>query len=178
VIEWERVSPADGHELAPQSLRLWIYWLAKKSRRLRQYKETIKLCRLVPSNPIEEAADWSKKKGHIVWIGLHERGIAQFHLHPLAIEDASNAYQQPKVEQYGDARFVMARTAQMAEAQIAFGEKHLFVGTGCVVSVRHGASTSYKAVRDRCESCPTSLAKGEDYILYAISTSSWTITAL
>jgi Mg2+ and Co2+ transporter CorA len=29
-------------------------------------------------------------------------------------------------------------------------------------------TTSYKAVRDRCESCPTSLAEGEDYILYAI----------
>jgi len=56
----------------------------------------------------------------------------------------------------------------MAENQIAFGETHLFVSTGYVVSVRHGASTSYKAVRDHCESCPTSLAKGEDYILYAI----------
>jgi len=131
--------------------------------------------RRVADIPIEEAGDWSKKKGHVVWIGLHEPGIellervaAQLHLHPLAIEDASNAHQQPKVEQYGDALFVVARTAQMAEDQIAFGETHLFVGTGYVVSVRHGASTSYKAVRDRCESCPTSLAKGEDYILYAI----------
>jgi magnesium transporter len=131
--------------------------------------------RRVADIPIEEANDWSKKKGHVVWIGLHEPGIellecvaAQLHLHPLAIEDASNAHQQPKVEQYGDALFVVARTAQMAEDQIAFGETHLFVGTGYVVSVRHGASTSYKAVRDRCESCPTSLAKGEDYILYAI----------
>jgi magnesium transporter len=37
-----------------------------------------------------------------------------------------------------------------------------------VVSVRHGASTSYKAVRKRCEACPITLAHGEDYILYAI----------
>jgi magnesium transporter len=44
----------------------------------------------------------------------------------------------------------------------------LFVGTGYVVSVRDGASTSYKAVRERCESCPSSPAQGEDYILYAI----------
>jgi len=124
---------------------------------------------------IEEAEAWSKKKDHVVWIGLHEPGkellervAAQLHLHPLAIEDASNAHQQPKVEQYGDALFVVARTAQMTDGHIAFGETHLFVGAGYVVSVRHGASTSYKAVRDRCESCPTSLAQGEDYILYAI----------
>ncbi|HEV2159316.1 magnesium/cobalt transporter CorA [Bradyrhizobium sp.] len=124
---------------------------------------------------IDEAETWSKKKGHVVWIGLHEpsmevlqRVAVQLHLHPLAIEDASNAHQQPKVEQYGDALFVVARTAQMAEGHIAFGETHLFVGKGYVVSVRHGASTSYKAVRARCESCPTSLSQGEDYILYAI----------
>jgi magnesium transporter len=34
--------------------------------------------------------------------------------------------------------------------------------------VRHGASTSYAAVRERCESCPTVLSRGEHYILYAI----------
>ena len=124
---------------------------------------------------IEEADDWSKKPGHVVWIGLHEpdkalleRVAAQLDLHPLAIEDASNAHQQPKVEQYGDALFVVARTAQIVDDEIAFGETHIFVGTGYVVSVRHGASTSYKAVRARCESCPTSLSQGEDYILYAI----------
>jgi magnesium transporter len=129
--------------------------------------------RRVADIPIEEAEAWSKKKDHVVWIGLHEpdkelleRVAAQLHLHPLAIEDASNAHQQPKVEQYGDALFVVARTAQMADGHIAFGETHIFVGAGYVVSVRHGASTSYKAVRDRCESCPTSLAQGEDYILY------------
>jgi magnesium transporter len=124
---------------------------------------------------IEEARDWSQKQGHVVWIGLHEpetalleRIAAQLDLHPLAIEDASKAHQQPKVEQYGDALFVVARTAQIVDGQIAFGETHIFVGTGYVVSVRHGASTSYQAVRARCESCPTSLSQGEDYILYAI----------
>jgi magnesium transporter len=124
---------------------------------------------------IEDAGVWSKKPHHVVWIGLHEpdktlleRVAAQLDLHPLAIEDASKAHQQPKVEQYGDALFVVARTAQIVDDQIAFGETHIFVGKGYVVSVRHGASTSYQAVRARCESCPTSLSQGEDYILYAI----------
>ena len=124
---------------------------------------------------VEEAGKWSKTPGHVIWIGLHEpddellqRVAAQLDLHPLAIEDAAKAHQQPKVEQYGDALFVVARTAQIVEGQTAFGETHIFVGTGYVVSVRHGASTSYKAVRARCESCPSSLSQGEDYILYAI----------
>lgn len=131
--------------------------------------------RRVADIPIEEAGEWSKKEGHVVWIGLLEPGRdlllrvqKQFHLHDLAIEDAEHAHQRPKLEQYGDALFVVARTAQLIEGRISFGETHLFVGAGYIVSVRHGASTSYAAVRQHWESCPAVLAKGEDFILYAI----------
>jgi magnesium transporter len=92
----------------------------------------------------------------------------QLRLHYLAIEDAGKAHQHPKIEQYREALFVVARTAQSIDGNIALGETHLFVGPGYVVSVRHGASISYAAVRERCESCPAVLSHGEDYILYAI----------
>jgi magnesium transporter len=131
--------------------------------------------RRVADIAIDEAADWSRRPGHVVWIGLLEpsedllrRVQVQFGLHDLAIEDAGNAHQRPKIEQYGDALFIVARTAQMVSGRIAFGETHLFVGRGYVVSVRHGASTSYSAVRNRCEASPSVLSDGEDYILYAI----------
>ena len=124
---------------------------------------------------IDEAGAWRDRPGHMVWIGLYEpspdlldRVQKQLNLHPLAIEDASQAHQQPKLEQYGEALFIVARTAQMLDGRIAFGETHLFVGKGYVVSVRHGASASYATVRERCESCPIVLSHGEDYILYAI----------
>jgi magnesium transporter len=93
---------------------------------------------------------------------------AQFDLHPLAIEDAGKPHQHPKLEQYGEALFIVARTAQIVDERIAFGETHIFVGHGYVVTVRHGASSSYASVRVRCESCPTVLSRGEHYILYAI----------
>ena len=131
--------------------------------------------RRVANIAIEEASSWRSKPGHVVWIGLHEPDMTllssvqrQFELHDLAIEDADHAHQRPKIEQYGDALFIVARTAQLDGDSIAFGETHLFVGEGYIVSVRHGASTSYKSVRERCESCPRALARGEDYILYAI----------
>ena len=131
--------------------------------------------RRVANIAIEEASSWRSKPGHVVWIGLHEPDMAllhrvqqQFELHDLAIEDADHAHQRPKIEQYGDALFIVARTAQLDGDSIAFGETHLFVGEGYLVSVRHGPSTSYKPVRERCESCPRALARGEDYILYAI----------
>jgi len=131
--------------------------------------------RRVADIPIEEAGSWAARPGHVVWIGLFEpsqellqRVQSQLKLHPLAIEDAAKAHQQPKIEQYGDALFIVARTAQILDGRIAFGETHLFVGKGYVVSVRHGASASYSTVRERCEACPSVLSHGEDYILYAI----------
>ncbi|HJQ57114.1 MAG TPA: magnesium and cobalt transport protein CorA [Vineibacter sp.] len=124
---------------------------------------------------IDQARDCAQRPGHFVWIGLHEpepallaRVQRQFDLHPLAIEDASNAHQRPKLEQYGACAFVVARTAQLVDGHVAFGETHLFVGRGYIVSVRHGASTSYTAVRQRLEANPKVLAHGEHYALYGI----------
>src|SRR5437764_7590840 len=131
--------------------------------------------RRVANIAIDEASSWRSKPGHVVWIGLYEPDLAlltsvqkQFDLHDLAIEDANQAHQRPKIEQYGEGLFIVARAAQLVDGRIAFGETHLFVGEGYLVSVRHGASTSYASVRERCESCPRALARGEDYILYAI----------
>jgi magnesium transporter len=124
---------------------------------------------------IADAKKWTDKPGHVVWIGLFEPGDdllheiqQQFDLHPLAIEDAHKAHQRPKLEQYGKGLFVVARTSQLINDRIAFGETHMFVGPGYVVTVRHGASSSYRAVRERAESCPTTLANGEDFILYSV----------
>ena len=127
--------------------------------------------RRVADIAVDEASSWRSRPGHVVWIGLYEPDMAlltsvqqQFNLHDLAIADANHAHQRPKIDQYGDALFIVARTAQLVGGSIAFGETHLFVGEGYLVSVRHGASTSYTPVRERCESCPRALARGEDYI--------------
>jgi magnesium transporter len=124
---------------------------------------------------IEEASEWRARQNAVVWIGLHEpdeellcQVQAEFNLHPLAIEDAANAHQRPKLETYGDAIFIVARTAHMMNNEVVFGETHLFVGRGYVVSVRHGPSISYGTVRQRCESSPAALAHGEHYIVYSI----------
>ena len=131
--------------------------------------------RRVKDIAIDEAGEWASRPGHFVWIGLFEPGVellariqTAFHLHPLAIEDAAKAHQRPKLEQYGDCLFVVTRTAQMVDGRVAFGETHLFVGRGYVITVRHGASTSYTAARECAEATPASLAKGEDYVLYAV----------
>jgi magnesium transporter len=131
--------------------------------------------RRIADVPLEDARAWSEKPGHFVWIGLYEPGEdllrlvqGQFDLHDLAVEDALHAHQRPKVEMYGKTLFVVLRTAQLADGRIVYGETHVFVGKGFVVSIRHGASSSYGHVRKRCESSPELLGHGEDFVLYSI----------
>jgi magnesium transporter len=112
-----------------------------------------------------------------VWVGLYEPGAAilqqiqqQFRLHDLAVEDAYNAHQRPKLELYDDTLFVVLRTAQLTgdPPTIELGETHVFVGRRFVVSIRHGSLHSHVALRARCEASPYLLAKGPGYVLYAL----------
>jgi magnesium transporter len=117
------------------------------------------------------------RAGQFVWLGLYEpdqallrRVQAQFGLHDLAIEDAINAHQRPKLEVYEDSLFVVLRTAQMVPSsrRLEFGETHIFVGHNYVITVRHGSLRSHIGVRQRCESTPKLLSKGPGYVLYAL----------
>jgi len=124
---------------------------------------------------IEDISEILQFPGQFIWIGLYEpdeeclREVQQeFNLHDLAIEDAHAAHQRPKIEEYGDSLFVVLRTAQRVKGDIEFGETHVFVGPRYIVSVRHGASLTYKDVRHRCESAPQLLKQGPGFVLYAI----------
>ena len=116
------------------------------------------------------------RDNQFVWLGLYEPDQSllrhvqkQFGLHELAIEDAFNAHQRPKLELYDGSLFVVLRTAQRAASgRLEFGETHVFVGRNFVVTVRHGSLRSHIGVRQRCESTPHVLAKGPGYVLYAL----------
>lgn len=110
-----------------------------------------------------------------VWVGLYEpdEGILdklqeEFGLHDLAIEDAHNAHQRPKIETYGNSVFIVVHTAQSVDSHIRFGETHLFVGPRYLVTVRHGASVSYAPARARLEREPEDMAHGPGAALYMV----------
>jgi magnesium transporter len=126
---------------------------------------------------VENISDVLGQEGPFVWIGLHEPNETllrqvqgEFGLHDLAVEDALRAHQRPKLEEYGDSVFIVLRTLHWNDErrEVETGETHLFVGARYVVSVRHGASVSYAAVRERCESTPHLLRKGPGFVLYAL----------
>ncbi|MEY2848544.1 MAG: hypothetical protein RI885_1209 [Actinomycetota bacterium] len=113
----------------------------------------------------------------MAWIGLYRPGdaeldsiTAQFDLHELAIEDAINAHQRPKIERYDETLFVVLRAARYLDdrEEVEFGELHLFIGPDFVITLRHAESPDLSVVRSRLESTPELLALGTEAVLYAI----------
>ncbi len=111
------------------------------------------------------------------WIGM-VRPTAQeiaavaeeFTLHPLAVEDAVSAHQRPKLERYGDTRFVVLRPARYVDPVevVQLDELHLFLGPEFVVTVRHADEPDLAVVRKRMEEHPELLRHGPNAVLYAV----------
>jgi magnesium transporter len=103
--------------------------------------------RIESSNNFEELITQAEKSSGFVWIGMAEPTESEFNeiserfaLHPLAIEDAVNALQRPKLEEYEGLHFLVAKTVFFKEIEndITTGELMFFVGKNFIVIVRHG----------------------------------------
>ncbi|MEY9990517.1 magnesium transporter [Streptomyces sp. V4I8] len=125
-----------------------------------------------------------KRGAGFVWLGLHEptdqefAGIAElFALHPLAVEDAVEAHQRPKLERYDETLFAVFKTVCYVEHEeltatsevVNTGEIMVFVGHDFVITVRHGRHGSLGPLREELESNPEQLSKGPAAVLHAIA---------
>ena len=125
-----------------------------------------------------------KRGGGVVWLGLHEptaeefTGIAElFALHPLAVEDAVEAHQRPKLERYDDTLFAVFKTVCYVEHEeltatsevVDTGEIMLFVGRDFVITVRHGRHGSLGPLREELEANAEQLTQGPAAVLHAIA---------
>jgi len=115
--------------------------------------------------------------GDFVWVGLYEPDLHElarvanlFNLHPLAVEDAVNAHQRPKLERYEDMLFLTLKTLWYVDEEDAVetGEINLFVGADFVVSVRHGTGGALHQARVELEAREAVLAHGPTSVVYAV----------
>src|SRR5437870_4132375 len=134
---------------------------------------------------IDCAADFShalqeaRAEGHsFLWLGMYEPTpdefdmvTEEFGLHPLAVEDALNAHQRPKLEVYDDSLFMVLKPVgyEAKSDIVTSGEVMVFIGDSFVVTVRHGEEAPLAAVRHRLEEEPEMLRHGPTAVLYSIA---------
>jgi magnesium transporter len=126
---------------------------------------------------LEEAAA-RRDEGGFVWLGLFEPTEAEmdqvrllFGLHELAVEDALNSHQRPKIEIHDkDLRLVILRTARYGEEaeEVEFGNIAVLLAPTFVITVRQGVASDLRDARQRLEQRPELLAAGSSSALWAI----------
>src|SRR4029079_16318366 len=119
-----------------------------------------------PEVSADDALRVATERDGFVWLGLHEPTqeeldhIAQrYELHPLAVEDAVEAHQRPKLENYGNALFMVLKTGRYVEHDaltasseiVDTGEVMVFLDTEWVITVRHGDHSGLTGLRQRLE---------------------------
>ncbi|MEA2378660.1 MAG: magnesium transporter [Thermoleophilaceae bacterium] len=126
---------------------------------------------------VHEAMEACRQPNAFTWIGLYEpteeefESIrSEFDLHPLAVEDAINAHERPKLEVYGDMVFIVLKTARYVDPTevITLGEILIFIGEDYIITVRHGEASDLREVRHSLEEQPELLQHGPGAVLHAI----------
>lgn len=124
---------------------------------------------------VDQISDYLMHPNCFVWVALMDADPAElaqmqheFNLHELAVEDARNGHQRPKIEEYGDSLFAVVKTAEMIDDTLHIGELDIFAGKNYVLSVRNRSRHGFLGVRARCEQEPHQLRKGSAFVLYAL----------
>jgi magnesium transporter len=127
--------------------------------------------------PLDEAAAFCTDRGEFVWLGLKEPSDGElrkvgdtFDLHELAVEDAADSHERPKIEDYDGSLFLVLRTTRYDDAkeEVEFGEIDVFLGDGYVITVRHGEASELAPARRRLEERPELLKGGPPAVVWAI----------
>lgn len=115
----------------------------------------------------------------VLWLnvhGLHQPDVMtqigqRFGLHPLVLEDILNTDQRPKVDDYGDYLFIVARFFEYdAEALTVSSEQvSLVLGKDFVLSFQERPTGNFDPIRERLRQSRGMIRRqGTDYLAYAL----------
>ncbi len=115
----------------------------------------------------------------VLWLnvhGLHEPDVMaeigrRFKLHPLVLEDILNTNQRPKIDDYGDYLFMVARFFEIdgENHQIGSDQVSLILGPNFVLSFQERPSGRFDPVRERLRRDRGQIRKlGADYLAYSL----------
>jgi magnesium transporter len=128
---------------------------------------------------IADISEYVSRPDCFVWVALVDPTpeeldpmTGEFGLHPLAVEDARNGHQRPKIEEYDDSLFAVLHavevTPEQGAGEFTVGEVDIFAGRNYILSIRPRTMESFTDVRARCEREPELLVHGSGYVLYAL----------
>jgi magnesium transporter len=132
---------------------------------------------LLEGFPVEDISEHLKNDGTVVWLDLRDPdrddlGVLseEFGLHPLAVEDAVDEHQRPKLDRYSSHLFLTAYGAHLdtGTGELASSELAAFVTDRALITVRKDDGLDIGAVVDRWDASPDLAGSGVGYLLYGL----------
>lgn len=126
---------------------------------------------------VADAARLSRGGRGFVWLAVSQPAREEldelrecFELPALAVEDALEGHQRPKLEEYGDCLFVVVKTVLYNEAtgQLDVGELDVFVGARYALVISLTAGDVFGGIRRRIDGHPVVTALGPMAALWAV----------
>lgn len=119
-----------------------------------------------------------QQDGTVVWLDLdrpQEGDLAtiavELGLHPLAVEDAVNAHQRPKVDRYEDHLFLSSYVVRMdpGSAELVVLEVAAFVTPRALVTIRKNGGLEVSPLLDRWDEAPVeAAAAGVGFLVHGL----------
>ena len=130
------------------------------------------------SNQTPEAAFKFEEETKTTWININglsktkeiEKLGKYFELHPLIIEDIVNTNQRPKIDEYQDYFFIVAKMLYYKEdGELENEHISIVLGKDYVLTFQEAGGDVFDGVRDRLSSAKGRIrSRGADYLMYAL----------
>jgi magnesium transporter len=127
--------------------------------------------------PVAEISDHLADEAVTVWLDLRDPDHGdlsvlseEFGLHPLAVEDAVNEHQRPKLDHYQSHLFLNAYGARLdaGSGELATSELAAFVTARALITVRKDDGLDIGAVVERWDASPDLAGSGVGGLLYGL----------
>ena len=127
--------------------------------------------------PVADISDDLQDKEAVIWLDLRDPDRAdlgvlseEFGLHPLAIEDATDEHERPKLVRYHNYMFLAAYGVHLdvATGQLATSELAAFVTHRALITIRKDDGLDIGAVVEHWDASRNLAAYGVGYLLYGL----------
>jgi magnesium transporter len=127
--------------------------------------------------PLEEVSDHLAQPDTVVWVDFCNPDRAELEqlkgelgLHELAVEDALEPHQRPKLDHYENHSFLSSHIVRLAPDHVTLAKTEIdaFIGDRWFITVRKGDELDIDAVVKRWDRSPKLATCGVPYLLYGL----------
>jgi magnesium transporter len=127
--------------------------------------------------PVEQISDLLAEPDTVIWLDLAQPTYddlavvtEELGLHELAVEDAINEQQRPKLDAYGEALFLSAYVARLDEStgELSVSEVAAFITARALVTVRKSGDLDLAPLLERWDGSKKNAASGVSYLLHGL----------